>query len=293
MYQSLTLFISIFCLAFTAAAQVGVPTYPTQQEIDSLNAPVAEVDTPIIEPLTIEIVEAELAYLKAKYRKDYKPLIGMDNHYTAFAGQPTNFWGAKLGLELMQTYRMGFGAYYMPKKVAMTPVLPEAASDTLYRKFRMHYYTTFFEWIFIRNFRWELALPVSAGYGRAEVEQWIPGRNENVMGRWVEGKDIGEFVATVNVQAHYKIFSWVGVGLGLGWRQVISQDQQIQQDFSGVILSYKIKLFVGDLYKSLFKLQQILEEKGDYRWKKFMNKNLKRLKREEARRLHEQRRREE
>jgi hypothetical protein len=293
MYQKLTLFISIFCLAFTAAAQVGVPTYPTQEEIDSLNAPVAEVDNPVIEPLTIEIVEAELVYLKTKYRKDYQPLIAMDNHYTAFFGQSTNFWGLKLGLELMQSYRMGFGGYYMPRKVAMRPILEENATDSTYRKFRMHYYTAFFEWVFIKNFRWELSLPVSAGYGRAEVEQWIPGRDETFLGRWVKGKDIEEFVASVSVNAHYKIFSWVGVGLGLGWRQIVSPDQQIQQDFSGVILSYKVKLFPGHLYKSLFKKEKILEEKGDYRWKKFMNKNLKRLKREEACRLHEQRRREE
>lgn len=287
MYQKLALFLSIISLAITASAQVGVPTFPTEEEVDSLNAvELAEVDTPVIEPLTIEIAEAELAYLKEKYRKDYKPLIGMDNHYTAFFGQNTNFWGAKIGLELMQNYRMGFGAYYMPKKVAITPQVSD--TDTIYRKFRMHYYTTFFEWIFIRNFRWELAMPVSAGYGRAEVERWLPGRNENVLGRWVPGKDIGMFVGSFSVNAHYKIFSWVGVGLGLGWRQIISPNKEIQDGFSGVILSYKIKLFPHHLYRALFKKEKILEEKGDYRWKKYMKKNLKRLKREEARRLHDE-----
>ena len=268
-----SLVLSFFLLSF----------FPTkgQEAVDSLNTPVAEVDTPFIEPLTIEIVEAELAHLKEKYRKDYKFLIGMDNHYTAFAGQSTNFWGAKLGLELMQTYRLGFAAYYMPKKVAMTPKLYEGATDTTYRKFRMHYYTTFFEWIFIRNFRWELALPVSAGYGRAEVERWeVITRNGTEVSRgWVPGKDIGEFVATVNVQAHYKIFSWVGIGLGLGWRQIISREPEIQRDFSGVILSYKIKLFPGSLYKALFKKEKILEEKGDHRWRKYMKRNLKSLNR--------------
>lgn len=265
---------------FSAHAQVGVPTFPSQAEIDSLNTPIAEVDTAVVEPLTLEIVEAELAYLKEKYRKDYKPLIGMDNHYTAFFGQNTNFWGAKVGLELFQNYRMGFGAYYMPKKVTMTPILEVGAIDTTYRKFRMHYYTTFIEWIFIRNFRWELAMPVSAGYGRAEVQQWLPERNENVLGCWVEGKDIGMFVGSFSVNAHYKIFSWVGLGLGLGWRQIISSNEEIQTSFSGVILSYKIKLFPHHLYRALFKKEKILEEKGDYRWKKYMKKNLKRLKRE-------------
>ena len=284
-----SLFFILFLFPLFSFSQVGVPTFPSQEEMDSVNTPVAEVDTPIIEPLTLEIAEAELAYLKEKYRKDYKLLIGMDNHYTAFFGQSTNFWGAKVGLELMQNYRLGFGAYYMPKKVAMDPQITDV--DTTYRKFRMHYYTTFFEWIFIRNFRWELALPVSAGYGRVEVQQWLPGRNENVQGRWVEGKDIGEFVATIHVQAHYKIFSWVGIGLGLGWRQIVSPNQEISQGFSGGILSYKIKLFPHHLYRALFKKEQILEEKGDYRWKKFMRKNYKRLKHEEARRLHEQRRR--
>lgn len=277
---SLFVLFLLFLFPIFSYSQVGVPTFPTQQEIDSLNAPVAEVDTPVIEALTLEIVEAELAYLKEKYRKDYKPMIGMDNHYTAFFGQSTNFWGAKLGLELFQNYRMGFAAYYMPKKVAMAPTLSEGATDTTYRKFRMHYYTTFFEWVFIQSYRWELALPVSAGYGRAEVERWeVINRNGNEVSRgWVPGKDIGEFVATVNVQAHYKIFNWVGIGLGLGWRQIISREPEIQRDFSGVILSYKIKLFPGSLYKALFKKEKILEEKGDYRYQRYLKKNLKRLK---------------
>lgn len=249
----------------------------------------AEVDTPFVEPLNIETVQAELDFLKRKYRKDFAPVVTMDNHYTAFFGQSANFWGVKLGLEMYKKYRVGIGGYYMPRKVDMAPLLEQGATDSTYQKFRMHYYTAFFEWVFVKNFRWELAMPVSLGYGRAEVQQWIPGRNENVMGRWVEGKDLNEFVATWSVNAHYKIFSWVGVGLGLGWRQIVTPNQEIQQGFSGVILSYKVKLFVGDLYKSFFKPHKILEEKGDYRWRKFMKKNLKRLKREEARRLREMR----
>jgi hypothetical protein len=253
-----------------------------QQKADSIGTAIAvEVDTPIIEPLTIEIVEAELAFLKEKYRKDYHPLISMDNHYTAFFGQQTNFWGLKLGLELFQGYRMGFGAYYMPKKVAMAPKLLEGEADTTYRKFRMHYYNTFMEFIFVRNFRWELALPFSLGYGIAEVEQWVPGRTgtRETEGRWVKGKDIGEFVGTFSINAHYKIFSWVGIGLGLGWRQMYSRDKEIQTNMSGVILTYKIKLFPGDLYKALFKKDKILEEKGDYRYQKYLKKHYKRLRR--------------
>ena len=283
MYQKLMLFISVFCLALSANAQVGVPTFPTQEEIDSLNK--VEVDTPAIEPLDLQTVEAEMAFLNEKYRKDYKPLIAMDNHYTAFFGNPTNFWGLKLGLELFQGYRMGFGAYYMPKKVAITPVFEEGSRDTTYRKFRMHYYNTFMEFIFIRNFRWELALPFSLGYGIAEVERWSPGPY-----KWVEGKDIGMFVGNFSLNAHYKIFSWVGLGLGLGWRQVISAEKEIQQNMSGLTLSYKIKLFPHHLYRALFDKQKILEEKGDYRYQKYLKKQYKRLKREEARRLHDERR---
>lgn len=259
-----------------------LPVFSFSQQLETV-----EVDTPILEPLDMETVQAELDFLKEKYRKDYAPLIAMDNHFTAFFGQNTNFWGLKVGLEFKQKYRMGFGGYYMPKKVAMTPVLETGAIDSTYRKFRMHYYTAFFEWVFIKNFRWELAMPVSLGYGRAEVERWeIVRRGDTEISRgWVPGKDINEFVATWSVNAHYKIFSWVGVGLGLGWRQIVTPNEQIQQGFSGVILSYKVKLFPGHLYKSLFKREKILEEKGDYRWRKFMKKNLKRLKREEARRL--------
>jgi len=263
---------------FSTHAQVGIPTYPTQEEIDSINAPVAVVDTPIIEPLDLKTVEAELAMLRAKYRKDWEPSISMDNHYTAFFGQTANFWGLKLGVQMFQKYRIGFGGYYMPRFVDKTPTQEFSVRDTItvYRKFRMHYYTTFMEWVFVHNFRWEVALPISAGYGIAEVERWNPARF-----RWEPGKDVDEFVATVSVNAHYKIFSWVGVGLGLGWRQILTPDQDIQRDFSGLILSYKVKIFAGHLYKALFRKEKILEEKGDYRYQKYLRRNYKRLKREQ------------
>lgn len=275
--------IVILCLLIPVLSysQVGHAVFPSKEEVGSLNTiEMAEVDTPIIEPLTIETVEAELAYLKEKYRKDYKVLIGLDNHYTAFFGQNTHFWGAKLGLELFQGYRMGFGAYYMPKKIAITPVLLEGAKDTTYRKFSMHYYNTFMEFIFIRNFRWELALPFSLGYGIAEVERWqYPTTGlRPTDGKWIPGKDIGMFVGNFPLNAHYKIFSWVGLGFGIGWRQMIGGNEEVQRNMSGATLAYKIKIFPHYLYRSLFKKEKILEEKGDYRWKKYMKKNLKRLK---------------
>jgi hypothetical protein len=71
----------------------------------------------------------------------------------------------------------------------------------------------------------------------------------------------------------------VGIGLGLGWRQMYSRDKEIQTNMSGVILTYKIKLFPGDLYKALFKKDKILEEKGDYRYQKYLKKHYKRLRR--------------
>ncbi len=278
MYKRLIPFSLCLVLATFGRAQVGVPTFPSQSEIDSLNTPIeTEVDTPVIEPLDLETIEAELAFLKQKYRKDWKPVLGLDNHYSAFFGQSTKIWGLKLGVEIYQGYRVGLAAYYLPKKVAMTPIHEEGALDSVYRKFRMHYYNTFMEFILFQSWKWEVALPFSLGYGIANIERWDPLRK-----KWNKAPNRGGFVTTVAFNAQYKIFSWIGIGVGLGYRQVISKEADIQRDLSGLMVTLKFKLFLSHLYKGIFKPQALREEKGDARYVKYLKKERKRIKRRKS-----------
>jgi hypothetical protein len=57
---------------------------------------------------------------------------------------------------------------------------------------------------------------------------------------------------TLNVDAQYKIIKWVGVGAGLGFRVMLKDNNDIHENFNSIIYSLQIRLFVDEIYRSIF-----------------------------------------
>ena len=55
----------------------------------------------------------------------------------------------------------------------------------------------------------------------------------------------------LNVSGHYKIIPWLGVGLGSGYRFMYSGNSNTSRNFNSPIYVLKIKVFLGDIYKSV------------------------------------------
>jgi hypothetical protein len=127
---------------------------------------------------------------------------------------------------------------------------------------------------------------LSLGYGFANIGHRHVGETEYKI---VQGKQ--GFLLHTGVSAHYRIFSWLGVGMGLGYRQVLTPDTLVNQAVSGVFASFKLKIFLGDLYFLIFKPDIIKGEKMAWKDQRRRKKELglaakeaRRIRHEEARR---------
>ncbi|MFT4525399.1 MAG: hypothetical protein ACI9FU_000886 [Granulosicoccus sp.] len=271
--------ICLLGLALSTSAQVeviGFPKSAKQSEADSIVENALEAGEPGYDTTV---------YRKRKHRL-FNPLLNLDNHNTLFFGSSTSIWGLKLGATIAGRYRIGFGAYILPKRLAISTLLDANGMDSVYRKFDMMYFTTFMEFVPISNFRWELSIPLSLGYGFANIGHRHVGETEYKI---VQGKQ--GFLLHTGVSAHYRIFSWLGVGMGLGYRQVLTPDTLVNQAVSGVFASFKLKIFLGDLYFLIFKPDIIKGEKMAWKDQRRRKKELglaakeaRRIRHEEARR---------
>lgn len=214
-------------------------------------------------------------YRKRKYRL-FNPLLNMDNNRSGFFGTPTSVWGARVGVTIAGRYRMGFGGYMLPRRIAIPKVF--TLSDSLYRRMDLMYFTTFMEFVPIQNFRWELSIPFSFGYGFSNFYHRYSTELEFRKAKLIHGAFLHSGVA-----GHYKIFSWVGLGIEVGYRGAIMGDSIANRQFSGLFGSVAIKLFLGDLYLGIFKPDIIKGEKMAYRDNKRRKKAIKKAKREAGR----------
>ncbi|MBT3646636.1 MAG: hypothetical protein HN542_00155 [Flavobacteriales bacterium] len=171
--------------------------------------------------------------------------------------------GLKLGLEFYKRFRTGFGFYGNNDFYNLEP--PET-NDTLAQSVKFNYRTYFGEVVFYRNFRWELSAMGAFGNGEIELN------NFDISGQLPEFKntdtirDVSVIDFGINVQ--YKIFPWFGVGVGVGQRNVKITDEPILQDaFTDPYLDFKIKVFLGYLYRTIFKPEVIEAEKEYYKYR--------------------------
>lgn len=60
------------------------------------------------------------------------------------------------------------------------------------------------------------------------------------------------FVYEAITNVVYKPFSWIGLGVGFGYRLLMFKDIEIIRQFSSPIYSFGIKLYLSPVYKAIF-----------------------------------------
>lgn len=101
-----------------------------------------------------------------------------------------------------------------------------------------------------RSKRWEVSIPGYLGVGSS--------RFDVVDSLTRQGVGVSE----IAVQGHFKVFNWVGIGAGVGYRYLFIPNNRIEENFNNFIYNFKIQVWPGVLYRKLFKQ----ENKWDKEW---------------------------
>lgn len=201
-------------------------------------------------------------------------IFQFDNRNESYYDLRGRMNGLKLGAEFYKRARVGFGFYGNGNFYEMRY---PSRSDTISESARFSYSTVFSELVLFRNFRWEIATGLALGRGAFRLNQF------NTSGSTPEftGSDTirGAGVIDIALQTHFKAVPWAGLGFGVGYRNVgLDARQDLSTPFSSTYFDFKIKLFLGYLYKSIFKPEHIQAERAYYDYRRAKRKaELKKL----------------
>jgi hypothetical protein len=177
-----------------------------------------------------------------------KFVFNFDARYTLFRNDPVRIGGIKAGLEFKKHFRAGIGLYGLNAPVITsfipTPDQPVSASEMKFR-----YAAVYGEWVLLKNKRWEVSLPLQLGYGKIQTKYLGAGHTLLQTDR----RKI--WLAEPAIAGHYKIYSWVGVGAGAGYRQALNPGSKSIRELNAPVYSLKAKIFLGDLYRQ-FRIRQ-------------------------------------
>jgi hypothetical protein len=203
----------------------------------------------------------KLTYFPKSYgEKKWKPLICLDARRSYFAGNKVKINGLRFGASYKGVHNFGFGFYWLNKKVSfnnITDLSPNQNIENPEVRFNLGYSSIFYERVFIRTSRWEIAFPVHLAGGR------ILGYYKDTIGTFIPYTERPFSALIPTVQAKFYPISWLAIRTLVGYRIVFNSNQEVKQTFRTAFLGYGLSINPIELYKTLFKKNKKLKPDSD------------------------------
>jgi len=182
-----------------------------------------------------------------------KLVFSFDGRYSFVKYDAVNIAGLKLGVDFNNKWRVGIGFYGLlkPADYNSTARIPIGANGTIvpfHSNTKLWYGAIYGEYVIIHRKRWELSIPIQFGIGKTKIDA-SPNDSLGIKYReYINQGDLNKtvFIVEPSITGYYKVFNWIGVGTGVGYRQLIGADHRLNSIFNNPIFIIKAKLFLGD-----------------------------------------------
>lgn len=186
-----------------------------------------------------------------KEKKTTKFIFSFDGRRSFVLDQPVKFSGLRIGIEYDEVHDVGLGFYSTRNPVRQT--LKDQPIDV---EVEFNYTTLFYQYAFFHTDKWELAVPFHIGSGKANLKLFHTDTDDIIIlgdGSKAEIRDLPFGISEFGLEAQYKIFPWFGLGSGVGYRFALTSSEDAKHVFNAPTYSFKVKIFLGQLYKTIKK----------------------------------------
>ena len=205
-----------------------------------------------------------LTNLQSTYSSDYpnplfgkdkikvKPFFQFDSYYSFIGYERADVFGFKGGVEVNQKWRFGAGYNKIKSDIVEWKLLPQEerpyspTGNIVKSQLYLNYYPLLAEYVFYNKDPWQVSLPFTIGYGNSYFSYYDKDNNQ----RKIFNRSIA--VTEFGVTGQIKVFTWMGVGAGVGYRYLLLKNPEIETQVSSLVYSVRIKIFPGAIIKTFF-----------------------------------------
>ncbi|MCD6365984.1 MAG: hypothetical protein J7L46_00440 [Bacteroidales bacterium] len=177
-----------------------------------------------------------------------KLMIKLNNRGSFVANKPASVAGLVLGLSFNKRLKFGLGYNQVNSRIHKDYFLNDYlgnSADTFNFILKLLYVSGYAEYVYFHKKHWEISIPIQFGAGFSRYSYKAGDKS------YYTNNHFG-FIYEATTDVVYKPFSWVGVGVGFGYRILISADYDLIRQFSSPIYSLGIKLYLSPVYRAVF-----------------------------------------
>ncbi len=150
-----------------------------------------------------------------------------------------------IGLSWLQLSSYTKGADNSPFYLDKIIPNPTGTPDTIHPALSFHYFTGYVNYIFYRSSRWQFSIPLQLGFGNSKYEYDYNGKNVTENEHFI-------LLYQPSVSGNYRIYKWFGIGLDVGYRLMLINNDAIGGKFNSPVYNIYTVIYWTTLYKMLF-----------------------------------------
>jgi len=171
-----------------------------------------------------------------------------DSRNSFIGARYARIFGVKLGLDYNDTFKAGIGYNWLSSDIYKTLTVTDFNINESYdirAQYHLSYFAPYAEYVFYQDDPWEISILVLVGGGWAKYSYWDR--------YWNHVTTDPEFVFLYEpyMTAQYRLFKYVGVGAGVGYRLAMSSDRFSRTRLNSPIYVLKLKIYASDIYRDL------------------------------------------
>ena len=170
-----------------------------------------------------------------EFPKKWKFAFQFDNRFSKIRNNEVTVFGAKLGLQYKNLTRFGLGGSFILNPIYIE-YFNKKSNQNETNKISFWYLSIFNEWILYKNKNIECYITEQVGYGKPNFTKEI---NNDI----ISDVNVPLYINEISGQLNYKINSWVGIGVGVGYRNLWNKKTVLNSTFNAPIYIAKIIVY--------------------------------------------------
>lgn len=184
---------------------------------------------------------AQETILEINTTRKYKFIFQLDNRFSSIREADITILGAKAGIQYKRLTRLGLGGSFILSPVNIT-YIDKKTGEISENTINFWYGSIFNDWILYKSHKLECFITEQIGYGKPHLTREV---NDEI----VNNINIPLYINEISGQANYRVLSWLGVGAGIGYRNIWNKHAALRSTFDAPIYIGKIIIYPESFLK--------------------------------------------
>jgi hypothetical protein len=204
-----------------------------------------------------QLLDSLKVIIKSKSSIDLR----FESRYSFIDNELADISGIRIGVSFRRKLKFGGGISWLKSDLAETVYIPNENGTLIStpKYLKLAYACVYADFVFYKTKRWQVSVPLQVGAGATWFQYqkgYHPsGTNKRLLLLYEPG-----------ISTHFKIFKWFGLGVGVGYRFAIKNNNAISDRLSSPTYALKILFWADQLYYDLFPKSKLAQKRGPSVW---------------------------